>query len=340
MSAESNNLSSYTASLSLKERIKRRSHALQKAREFFFKKGLFETDCFILGRSAAIDLHIDLFKVSSSLYPSRYLFSSPEYPMKRLLAQGASDIFYLGHVFRHEDMGIRHSPEFTMAEWYRIGFSFQDMITETLEFILDTLSGCPELSEWTILQKTYRQVFEEICGINPHTASHHTLLKIAQNLFQEKNIDIDFSSYEKSSCDDLLHLMMSCIIEPSLQVPNTIIAITHYPATQAALAKKIHEDSYVVSERFEIYVEGIEVANGYHELSDWEEQAARFHEENRLRNEAKKEQYPVDTQFLEALKTKGLPNCSGVAVGFDRLLMAAWRVPHIGHTTPFPWAEA
>ncbi len=254
--------------------------------------------------------------------------------MKRLLANNSGDIFYLGHVFRHEEAGAFHSPEFTMAEWYRLGFSMQEMIEETLLFILDTLNN----SKREIQQITYRALFEELCGFNPHTIHFSELQKRTRELLQIRGIDFDFDSTQQSSIDDLLHLLVSFIIEPSLKERDAIVILTDFPETQAALAKKrIEKEGYRVSDRFEIYVDGVEVANGYHELADPREQKARFDRENRLRQEYGKEPYPIDLQFIEALEKKGLPECSGVAVGFDRLLMIAWQEAKIGNTVPISW---
>ncbi len=322
--------------LKTKERLLQRSQALQKARQFFLKKGCIETDCLMLGTSAAIDLHIDLFSIDSLIHGKRFLFSSPEYPMKRLLSEGSGDIFYLGHVFRHEEAGRCHSPEFTMAEWYRIGFSFENMIEETVEFISDTLSSFQDISKWHIVKTSYKEIFEKICKINPLKITLDELKQVTQTLLSERQIIAHFS-FDTESKDDLLHLLMSQVIEPSLIQKKTIFVITHYPSSQSALARNIQKDGDVVSERFEIYVEGIEIANGYHELVDYQEQMARFLKDNNERREAGKEEYPLDTRFLYALEQIGLPNCSGVAVGFDRLLMVTWNTYSIEHVMPLPW---
>lgn len=317
-------------------RLKTRSNALQSARNFFLSRGLLEVDCYILGASASIDVHIDLFGVSTPIHGRRYLFSSPEYPMKRLLTEDSGDIFYLGHVFRNEVSSPRHVPEFTMAEWYRVGLSFHGMIDETLLFIQTILSLHRSMDSWTIHRYTYQNLFEKICEKNPHTISQEELLLVVEELFTKEGLSFNkASSYSK---DDLLHLIMSTLIEPSLKKQNNITIISHFPASQAALAKKEQLDNSLVAERFEIYVEGIEIANGYHELSDPKEQLQRFQEDNLERLATGKEEYPIDMAFIDALSKAPLPDCSGVAVGFDRLLMRALQQDSIDQVVSIPWS--
>ena len=309
---------------SLRTKIAQRANALTLARSFFSQRGLIEVDCLILSSKAAIDVNIDLFTVSSPIHGQKFLFSSPECPMKRLLSQGSGDIFYLGHVFRHEDAGYRHSPEFLLAEWYRIGISFQQMMEETVEF-----------SELFIGSRrhcflSYRQAFLTYAKIDPYTASFPELVHACQH----------FEGYpvEQSSVDDLLNLLLALKVEPCFD-PTCITVLYHYPSSQAALARQTDEDGHRVAERFEIYCGGLELANGYHELADATEQRARLIADNAERERLGKEAYPIDENFLASLG-RGLPDCCGVAVGVDRLLMIQQAATSIADVMPISWEMA
>ncbi len=265
--------------------LKNRASALKRARAFFDERGIREVDVPQFSRFAPVDLHIDPIVAATSEGP-RYLHTSPEYAMKRLLAEGSGDIYYLGHVFRDGELGRRHCPEFTMAEWYRIGFSMQQMIDETLEFIRLFTGDAP------VEQMTYSAAFAR-CGLSPDE-------------------------------DPFLH--MATIVEPSF-APTTLTVITHFPVTQAALAVQDEQGAH----RFEIFFRGLELCNGYHELRDAGELRARFAKINEERTKP----LPIDTYLLDALTR--MPACSGVAVGFDRLLMIEAGATSIDEILYFPW---
>lgn len=294
----------YPASLDRKiAGLKDRSTSLQKARSFFYERGVYEVDCPALSPRASVDEHIDLIETIDG----KYLFSSPEYGMKRLLAHGSGDIFQLSHVYRNEEEGFKHQPEFMMAEWYRLGFSFEEMIKETIDFIRLFVGPID------VMTKTYQELFLDLAGLDPFLADIPSLIDY---LF-EKQIDTPHSIHDDK--DALLNLILAIDIEPRL--PDCLFVLTHYPASQAALAKKVRSNSDCeVAERFEVYYKGLELANGYHELADSEEQRQRFNESNQLRIKGGKKPLPIDEDFLAALEI-GLPECSGVAVGFDRLMM-------------------
>lgn len=282
-----------------------RSHMLQKARAFFLQRGLLEVDCGALVTAPAIDANIDVMSLEVAPGCRGYLHTSPEYAMKRLLSQGAGDLFYLGRVFRYGEIGDRHHPEFTMAEWYRIGFSFEQMIQETAEWIALFLGAQP------VRQLRYWDAFRLYANMDAMQAS-----------LEELQIEIRRGSPstrpEGWSRDACLQFLFAERIEPQLG-SGELTAIVDYPATQAALAQLRHTDQGWVAERFEMYSQGVELCNGYHELADPVEQRRRFIEENQARTAAGKEPYPHDEHFLDAL-ARGLPDCSGVAVGFDRLM--------------------
>jgi len=271
--------------------VNKRAKAFQKARAFFQERGITETDCPLLSRFASIDAHIDLIE-AQTFQGRRFLITSPEYAMKRLLSEGAPDIYFLGHVFRDSEQGSRHSPEFTMAEWYRHHFTMEEMIQETLDFCKLFTGALP------VESYTYHEAFRYFAG------------------------------QEVGETD--LDLVMINEIEPRMN-KEALTVIYHFPANQAALA--VREGH--IAHRFEIYAGGLELCNGYHELADPVEQKARFIEENNKRHELCKAALPIDTFLLDAIES--LPPCSGVAVGFDRLLMLEWGAKHIEEVQLFSW---
>jgi len=284
--------------------LQKRADALRLVREFFKSKAVIEVDCPALSFSAPIDSHIDVMKVDTGCGVG-YLHTSPEYGMKKLLSRGSGDIYQLSHVFRAGEIGRLHHPEFTMLEWYRLGFSFQQMIDETLETIRLLLPGL------SANQICYRDLFQERLGIDPLMASSKELFEFAK----EKGCDLscDAKNWDK---DTLLQLLLSVFVEPHLGYDHLFV-LTHFPESQAALAKVDKEDK--VAMRFEVYYQGVELANGYEELTDPQEQKRRLEASNKARVSDGKEPLPLDKELIEALE-KGLPACSGVALGFDRLL--------------------
>lgn len=300
-----------------------RAEMLFKARHFFRERNITEVDCPILTRGASVDAHIDLIKAFNK-EEVRYLHSSPEYGMKRLLSEGMGDIYQLSHVFREGEVGKKHNPEFMMAEWYRLNFSIDQMIDDTCDFIELFLGKLPRV------KKSYRETLHQFTGIDYVTMSENDLL----HYLQEENISY-YPEIVDEGKDALLNLILGINVEPHLG-KDCLYIITHYPSTQAALAKKVTEGGVDVSLRFEIYYDGMELANGYHELTNATEQRKRFMEANQLRLALKKEPLPLDEAFLEALET-GLPDCCGVAVGFDRLMMLHAKADSIKEVIPFDW---
>jgi len=261
----------------LRKKICQRARALSQARSFFSTRNILEVDCLALCEFPSIDLNIDLFLVPSNIHGNRFLFSSPEYQMKRMLADGSGDIFYLGHVWRHEEAGKNHSPEFLMAEWYRCDFSFEEMIQETVEFV-EIFTG-----EKSVCQLSYREAFIQALNLDPFTASQEELIAACQK--------VEGYPLKNASRGDLLNLLMGLYVEPSFD-KEAITVISYYPASQAALAQHIEVDGHKVAERFEIYCAGLELANGFHELADHKEQRSRFLKDNRGRESLGKESYP------------------------------------------------
>ncbi len=288
--------------------LRDRAKMLSDVRAFFFQREVMEVDCPLLTQKASVDAHIDLIQAKYAHKHTRYLHSSPEYGMKRLLAEGAPDIYQLSHVFRDAEWGQNHSPEFMMAEWYRKGFSFEELIEESVDFI------CLFLGPLKFRSMGYREVFQHYLGI-------------------------DYLQLPFDGRDDHLNLLLGDKIEPQLGQDGELFVLTHYPASQAALSKKVQIGDEWASERFEIYFKGVELANGYCELTDVKEQKLRFEEANSKRIEYGKESLPIDTFFLEALD-KGLPECAGVAIGFDRLMMLRHDCRELAEVLPFPWDRA
>ncbi|MDB6080971.1 MAG: yjeA [Chlamydiia bacterium] len=299
--------------------LKDRAYMLQKARSFFQDRQIIEVDCPIISHFASVDAHIDLIKALYRGSEPVFLHSSPEYGMKRLLAEGMGDIYQLGHVFRDGEYGARHNPEFMIAEWYRLNMSFQEMFKETLGFIELFLGA--QLKE--VL--SYKQAFQHYVGIDPYTVTVRELQALLPGIHEE-------------SKDNLLNYLLALKIEPKLGKEGLTV-LAYYPPTQAALAKVCLHEDVLVAERFEVYYQGVELANGYHELQDPKEQLKRLQESNRLRKEFHKEELPIDMHFIEALK-KGIPECSGVAVGFDRLMMLRHREQSLAAILPFDWQRA
>jgi lysyl-tRNA synthetase class 2 len=247
-----------------------------------------------------------------------YLHTSPEYAMKRLLSEGSGDIYQLGHVFRDGEVGRLHNPEFTMIEWYRLGFTFEQMIDETLDLIRLFLKGKPAT------HITYREALQKYAGIDYLTAPIQDLINLV------KPHAPGASTWDR---DTLLQFIMGDLIEPKFQ---DLTVLKYYPASQSALSKTTTINNEPVALRFEIYAQGIELANGYHELTDPVEQRRRLLSQNNHRARLGKSPLPIDELFLKALE-KGLPDCCGVAVGFDRLLMLRHKKTHLSDVIPFAW---
>lgn len=307
----------------MKQLVEKRSALLARARLFFSSRGIAEIDAPMLSPYGAVDTHIDSIRAFNGS-ESRFLHTSPEYSMKRLLAAGCGDIYFLGHVFRAQEEGERHQPEFTMAEWYRLGFTFDTMIEETAAFIREFLGplSCPLI--------TYREAFLQYADIDPFTASERDLEEVLRS---RGALPLPLPENR----DDWLNLILGIFIEPKLG-KDSLCALWGYPSSQAALAQtRLHEE-VEVAERFEIYYRGIELANGYAELACSAEQNRRFKEANEQRIFLSKEPLAIDERFLSALDQ--LPPCCGVAVGFDRLAMLHLGCNSLAEALPLPWREA
>lgn len=312
--------------------LKRRARMRERLRAFFSARGVLEVDTPALSTAATTDLHLQSFSCRTAGPGTRalYLHTSPEFPMKRLLAAGSGSIYQLCNVFRDGEAGRLHNPEFTMLEWYRVGFDYHQLMDETAALIADALAGSRALDAPEKL--TYAQAFERHCGINPHTADSAALAAVVKTKAIPLHGDL-----QHETVDTLRDLLLTHVIEPQLG-RGRVTLLYDYPVSQAALAR-IRPDTPPVAERFEAYLDGIELANGFHELRDAAEQRARFARDLAARKQQGLPAVPMDERLLAALE-HGLPECSGVALGFDRLVMLAASAASIQDVLVFPIERA
>lgn len=300
--------------------LRERHHLMRQLRQFFDAAGLVEVETPILSAHATPDLH--LASVTSS---DGFLHTSPEYPMKRLLAAAAGPIYQVCKVFRARESGRFHNPEFTLLEWYQPGWADHQLAKQVVALFHHLGYQKPSV------YMTYRSVFSDILGIDPLAADITALQQLARQLTHR-----DCSTFDRNTC---LDVAMSLGVEPALD-RNCITIITDFPAAQAALAiKEQQPDGFWTAKRFEVYSGGIELANGYAELTDAKEQLLRFEAENTARTRQGLPEMPIDVHLIAAMK-HGLPTCAGVAVGIDRLMMLCLGKPHINDVLTFPYDRA
>lgn len=294
------------------ESLSKRAALLQQVRAFFHARRVMEVETPVLSAAGNTDININSFTVHydgphAPPDGQMYLHTSPEYAMKRLLAAGSGDIFQIARVFRNSEAGRRHNPEFTLLEWYRLGMDQHALMAE-VEALLRVLM--PGLGK--AIRLSYRQAFIEHAGIDPLEVEQQALQACA-----ERHGLGDIVGLDKDDHDAWLDLCMDQVVVPALG--EGLVFIYDYPASQAALARLSEEDARV-AERFECFINGVELANGFHELTDAREQRQRLLADNAHRRLTGRAELPVDEHFLSALQS-GLPDCAGVAVGLDRLLM-------------------
>ncbi len=303
--------------------LQQRAAMLRQVREFFYARAVLEVDTPLLARYGVTDPHLS--NLSTHLTGDSHswaLQTSPEYAMKRLLAAGSGCIYQLGKVFRDDEQSPRHNPEFTLLEWYRVGFDAAQLMQE-LEQLLQLLLAVPAAH-----YLTYQQAFERYLQLDPLAVdSHRTLQQALQDYPSLAEV-----ARRETDADTLQQLALACVIEPALD-PAIPTFITHYPASQAALARLSTSDERI-AERFELFYGGLELANGYHELTDAKLQHQRFAADQRQRQLLKRPVAAADSRLLGALG-HGLPDCAGVAVGFDRLVMLRCQKAHIKQVLPF-----
>ncbi len=305
------------------ETLKNRARLLQRIRAFFHARQVLEVETPVLSRAGVTDPHLESF-ATEDLGQTFYLHSSPEFPMKRLLAAGSGDIYQLCKVFRRDERGRRHNPEFTLLEWYRLDMDHHQLMQEVDALVRAVLNE--QLTLEATRYFSYRQLFETFTGLEPFSAG---VEELKQYTGQQ---GLQISGIEADDKDAWLDIILTHVIEPALP-RNCPVFVHDYPASQAALAR-IREGTPAVAERFELYLNGMELANGFHELRDSKEQRRRFEKGNRARQQAGLAEVPMDENLLAALEA-GLPDCSGVALGVDRLLMLALGKTDIGEVLAF-----
>jgi lysyl-tRNA synthetase class 2 len=286
-----------------------RATLLKRAREFFDTRGILEVDTPTLSKFAVTDPQIESLSASSTVDPELFLQTSPEYKMKRLLAAGFGDIYQICKVFRDGERGRHHLPEFTLVEWYRLNFGLQEIMRETLEFVAALLDRPGLASSAEFL--SYENAFQKTANLNARTADVTELAK-------SMNADEQLKNAIGDDADAWLDLVLADRIVPEF-APDKLTVLFHYPASQAALAR-ICPDDDMVADRFELFYGSLELANGFVELTDADEQLSRFERDRLTRRNNDAAVHRIDEEFIDALRA-GLPPCAGVAVGFDRLLM-------------------
>ena len=303
--------------------LRARSELLRTLRHFFEKRGVLEVQTPVLGRFGVSEPAIDSVSAGWAGY-SGYLQSSPEYHMKRLLAAGSGPIFQISPVFRAGEQGRCHNPEFTMLEWYRPGFTLDQLMEEVAELLV-TVLDCPRPQT-----HSYRSLFRQLLSLDPWHDTEAGLCEAAADVSGLPAVELDR--------DEALDVLMTHCIEPQLAGWGPVF-ITDYPPSQAALAQTLEKEGVTVARRFELYVNGLELCNGYHELTDAREQAERFRLDNAERQHKGKSAMAADERLLAALAA-GVPECCGVALGLDRLLMLAAGASHIEQVLAFPVSRA
>ncbi|APC96124.1 EF-P lysine aminoacylase GenX [Francisella tularensis subsp. novicida] len=301
------------------ENIIKRAEYLAKIRNFFKDLDVLEVDTPLAYDYAVTDPFIDVFSINT-VAGKRYLQSSPEYAMKRLLAAGSGSIYQICKAFRDEPCGKLHNHEFTMIEWYRVGIDYYQLMQE-MQKLFTMLKANLEF-----IYLSYQEVFEKYYNINPHNICLAELQAIVK-----ENVG-EIQGLRNPTIADCLDILFSYKIEKNLNQQNTIYFIYDYTIHQSALARKVRDkNSQLVAARFEVFCNGIELANGYYELIDKKEQSKRFENDLATRKQQQKALLDIDTKLLECLEN--IPECSGVALGFDRLLMSLEGISNIKNLT-------
>lgn len=304
--------------------IEGRARLLADIRQYFAARNVLEVETPILSCAGNTDPNITGMRIDS-LSP-RYLRTSPEFPMKRLLAAGLTDIYEMGRVFRAGECGAWHNPEFTLLEWYRTGWDYLQLADEVVDLVKSCIGT--RCDNWGVKCITYRELFLQSTGLDPWQAEEADW----EHMAREQGIHA--GSLDPQQWQDL---MLTHVIQPAMAT-DSITVVYDYPAAQAALAR-IRPGADPVAERFEVYLGQAELANGYQELGDATEQLHRFERDTRLRGLRGEDTAPMDARLIEALR-HGLPECAGVALGVDRLLMRVLELDRIDAVLAFPQARA
>ncbi len=313
------------------KQMRERAHLLKNIRSFFEQRSVLEVETPLLCSATGTDPQLDFFSSDYHCAPNdktMYLQTSPEFAMKRLLAAGSGSIFQICKAFRNGEAGRFHNPEFSILEWYRVDYSIDQLMDEVVELI----SGLVEELAEDVYKVSYVELFQQQTGLNPLLFNRLQYAEYAQQNGIKDAVSI---------CEDdhsmWLDFIFSYKVQPALE--STGIAMVYaYPAIQSSLAR-INSQNSAVADRFEVFLKGIEVANGFYELSDATEQAQRFDQENQCRQQKGLAVVEKDEKFLQALRA-GLPDCSGVALGLDRLLMVRTAAQTLNDVIAFPFERA
>lgn len=316
-----------------------RAQLLKNIRAFFDARGVIEVETPLLSRYCTTDPHLDSLH-SHFREQTCYLNTSPEYAMKRLLADFQQPMYQICKAFRDDELGPLHNPEFTLLEWYRPGFDMWQLMDEIAELVVELHGmmrpvGNSSLDRASISRLSYQQAFEEFVGINPHQTSSRQCYQLAKSL----HIQIPQGLGVDDELDNWLDWLLLQRVFPALDEQGFTF-LYDYPASQCALARLAENNQrYTVARRFELFSGGVELANGFDELTDASEQLQRFQLENQRRVRAGKPAVPIDMNFIAALND-GLPDCAGVALGLDRLLMVLTCADSLDQVLLFPWDDA
>ena len=300
-------------------------------RLYFAERDVLEVETPILSEAGNTEPNIESFTTTFTGHSDagariRWMRTSPEFALKRLLAAGVGDCYELGRVFRNGEAGGRHNPEFTMLEWYRLGWDHLQLVDETVALVQRALALVGR--EATVVSLTYRELFQQGLGIDPFEASDEALrAPLSGHMTDEEGL----------SHDDWLDLLISHRLQPEFP-DDQITVVRDWPASQCALAR-IRPGEPPLAERFELYLGHHELANGYHELTDATEQARRFQRDLALRERRIVSLPPIDHRLIAALE-RGLPDCAGVALGVDRLLMAMVGTDRIADVLAYEFVRA
>jgi elongation factor P--(R)-beta-lysine ligase len=313
------------------DNLRLRADLLRQLRDFFHAEGFLEVETPILSSDTVVDRHLDPFNIEIPIGAGKplhrmWLQTSPEFAMKRLLAAGAKAIYQISRVFRQGEQGPLHNPEFTMVEWYRTG----DAMAQGMHFTSDLAEKM--LGRGPARQISYREAFIEHAGVDPFSTDTANLIAAVG----KQGVDAP-ASLSSDDRDGWLDLLLVERVQPHLGLDRPVL-LYDFPATQAALSR-IRNDNPPVAERFELYVSGIELANGYHELLDPEELKRRNRETNHLRKADGKSVLPEQSRLLAAMES-GLPPAVGVALGFDRFVMLVAGAKTLNDVIAFPFDRA
>lgn len=321
-------MSDWRPSASL-DMIAARARLLHQLRAFFAARNVMEVETPLLAQATVPDANLEVFAVATDgtdMSPYRFLQTSPEFAMKRLLAAGSGDIFQISKAFRKEESGRHHNPEFSLLEWYRVDWDHRMLIREVAELICEVLGR----TGWQVW--TYRALFQEHLSVDlcDPGIGRLQLLAVAHQRIGDVPPDLDY--------DAALALLMSHCVEPAISDWG-VVFVTEFPISQAALARTMTVDGVAVAARFECYIDGCEVANGYWEQCDVAGLTAQFLADNEQRQQRGLPMRELDQRLLAA-QAEGLPECAGVALGVDRLLALQTGVSTLAETLSFDWHRA